>query len=130
MSKLFARFWQDDEGAIISVELILILAILIFGIIPGLVALRNGVVAAFVNLANAIQGIVINVVVDGIGVNQQGSPAPTGIAGVGGFNIISAVPDALQTVGVPPTSPNAYGASLILNLSTVEVAPATLVAFP
>ena len=52
MSKLLARFWQDDEGSIISVELILVIAILIFGIIPGLVALRNGVVATLTNLAN------------------------------------------------------------------------------
>lgn len=127
MSKLFARFWQDDEGAVISVELILVLSILIFGIIPGLVALRNGVVAAFVNLANAIQGVVLNVTVDGIGVNQSGAsqdPGATGIAGVGGFQIISAAPDALQTVGVPPT------AGEILVLGTVQVAPPTLITLP
>lgn len=127
MSKLFARFWQDDEGAVISVELILVLAILIFGIIPGLVALRNGIVAAFVNLANAIQGVVLNVTVDGIGVNQQGAsqaPGATGIAGIGGFQIISAAPDALQTVGVPPTG------GQILTLATVELAPPTLITLP
>lgn len=127
MSKLFARFWQDDEGAVISVELILVLSILIFGIIPGLVALRNGIVAAFVQIANAIQGVVINVTVDGIGVNQLGAsqaPGATGIAGVGGFQIIGVAGDQLQTVGVPPT-----GAE-ILSLTLVEMAPPTLITLP
>lgn len=48
----FARFWADDRGAVISVEMILILAILIFGIIPGLVALRNGVNSFLGSIAN------------------------------------------------------------------------------
>src|SRR5207244_3216190 len=46
MSNVLRRLWADDRGAVISTELVLVIAILIFGIIPGLVALRNSVIAA------------------------------------------------------------------------------------
>lgn len=53
MPPTFRRLWADDRGAVITVELILVLAILVFGIIPGLVALRNSANAALGSLANA-----------------------------------------------------------------------------
>jgi len=53
MLPTFRRFWSDDRGAVITVELVLVLAILVFGIIPGLVALRNSANAALGSLANA-----------------------------------------------------------------------------
>src|SRR4051812_16687266 len=52
MSVLLRRCWGDDRAAVISVELILIIGILVFGMIPGLVALRNGANAAMVSAAN------------------------------------------------------------------------------
>ena len=53
MMPMLRRFWDDDRGAVITVELVLVLAILVFGIIPGLVALRNSANAALGSLANA-----------------------------------------------------------------------------
>lgn len=55
---LFNRLWSDDDGAIISVEMILIIAILLFGIIPGLVAMRNSINAAFGTIGNILVRIV------------------------------------------------------------------------
>lgn len=57
MKLLLTRLWEDDSAAVISVELILIVTILVFGLIPGLVALRNSGIAVMTtmgNLANAL----------------------------------------------------------------------------
>jgi Flp pilus assembly pilin Flp len=53
MRTLLARLWADDRGAVISVEMILVIAVLVFGIIPGLVALRNGLNVFLASVANA-----------------------------------------------------------------------------
>ena len=52
MPTLLVRLWADDRGAVISVEMILIIAVLVFGIIPGLVALRNGLNVFLASIAN------------------------------------------------------------------------------
>ncbi|HEY2908972.1 MAG TPA: hypothetical protein VGI99_01935 [Gemmataceae bacterium] len=54
MTRLLRRFWDDDRGAIISVEMILIIAILVFGLIAGLVALRNSITAALGTIGNLL----------------------------------------------------------------------------
>src|SRR5947209_16507818 len=38
MANSLRQLWADDHGAVISTELVLVIGILIFGIIPGLVA--------------------------------------------------------------------------------------------
>jgi Flp pilus assembly pilin Flp len=58
MTSLVERLWADDQGAIISVEMILIIGIILFGIIPGFVAMRNSVNAAFGTIGNIIVRIV------------------------------------------------------------------------
>jgi Flp pilus assembly pilin Flp len=105
MSKLLTRFWNDDEGAIISVELILVLGVLIFGIVPGLVALRNSVIAALTNIGNALSGVVINVAVDGITVTGAGLGPQPAIAYTGGWQITQGYGQQLTTVGGPSPSP-------------------------
>jgi hypothetical protein len=57
MRQLLRRLWCDDRGAIISGELLLISTILVLGIIPGIVALRNGIVVELTEIANAIVAI-------------------------------------------------------------------------
>lgn len=52
MPALLGRCWDDDRAAVLSVELILIIGVLVFGMIPGLVALRNGANAALISAAN------------------------------------------------------------------------------
>ena len=115
MSKLFDRFWKDDEGAIISVELILVLGVLIFGIVPGLVALRNSVIAALTNIGNALSSVVINVAVDGITVGDATGAGTPAIAYVGGWQIQQAYGPQLTTVGGPSPTANV--------LASVPVAP-------
>ena len=58
MTNLAKRLWSDDDGAIISVEMILIIGVLLFGIIPGLVAMRNSINAAFGTIGNTLTRLV------------------------------------------------------------------------
>jgi Flp pilus assembly pilin Flp len=54
MRQLLQQLWHDDRGAVISGELLLVATILGLGIIPGVVALRNGIVVELTELGNAI----------------------------------------------------------------------------
>jgi len=57
MPRLLRRLWADDTAAVISSELVLVLGVLVFGLIPGFVALRNSGIAALTNLANIVRVI-------------------------------------------------------------------------
>jgi Flp pilus assembly pilin Flp len=54
MRKLFSQFWADDNGFIISVEMLFIAVILVIGIIGGLAALRAGVATELAKLGAAV----------------------------------------------------------------------------
>ena len=84
MTNLLRKLWADDDGAIISVELLLIVSILIFGLIPGLVALRNSIDAALTTTGNALVALVPSFTFSGFLVGQQGV-ANNNIAQVDGF---------------------------------------------
>lgn len=58
MRELLVRLWNDDNGAVVSVEILLIVSILIFGLIPGLVAMRNSMNSTLVTLGNLISRLV------------------------------------------------------------------------
>ena len=83
MKDLAKRLWADDSGAIISVEMILIIGVLIFGIIPGLVAMRNSINAAFGTIGNILVRIVPSFTFSGW--SFQGTPGGSTIAVIQGF---------------------------------------------
>lgn len=96
-----ALLWADDTGAVISAEYALVGGVLVSGVVPGLVAARNGVNAAYVNMGNTIQAAVPAVSYNGyqIGGANGGSP----IAAVGGQQIVPATqPQSLTAVSVAP----------------------------
>jgi Flp pilus assembly pilin Flp len=100
MSALFARLWDDDQGAIISVELVLVLAILVFGIIPGLVALRNSVIAALGTIGNALNQIVPSFTFSGYVI--FGASSGNTIAVIQGYQLNSSTANVLTSTQVPP----------------------------
>ncbi len=57
MRSLFSKLWADDKGVVLSAELALLLAIVVIGIIPGLVALRNAANSKLGTLANGILAV-------------------------------------------------------------------------
>ncbi len=85
MSTLLRQLWADDDGAIISVEFILVISILIFGIIPGLVALRNSVNAALTTTGNLIVALVPSFTFSGWLVGASSGDPALNVAQVNGF---------------------------------------------
>ena len=71
MLNLLRELWSDDDGAVVSVELLLIVTVLIFGLIPGYVALRNSVNATLVSLGNLIQAVVPSITFSGFEIRGQ-----------------------------------------------------------
>ena len=102
MTNLFARLWDDDQGAVISTELVLVLGILIFGIIPGLVALRNSVIASLTTIGNFLDRITPSFTYSGYAVVNAGSGVST-IALIGGLRIDYTTANQLSGVQVAPT---------------------------
>jgi Flp pilus assembly pilin Flp len=54
MRNLMARLWDDDDGALIAVEWIFLATILILGVIVGMVAVRQAILAELYDIANAL----------------------------------------------------------------------------
>ena len=54
MKELFRKLWKDEQGFIISAELVLVATLLVIGMIVGLTILRNQVVQELGDLAMAI----------------------------------------------------------------------------
>jgi Flp pilus assembly pilin Flp len=99
MSNMFRRLWADDEGAVISTELVLVLSILIFGIIPGLVALRNSIIAALGNIGDTLVELVPSFTYSGFEVGAAGGG--TVIALVNGYEAGTQV-TPLTGLSLPP----------------------------
>jgi len=106
MNRLICQLWNDDDAAVLSAELILILGIVVFGIIPGLVAIRNSTIAALATVANVISVLTPQVTI------SQISVAPTQYQVILGLNIttgtvigVNAQQLEPQVVTVDPVSP-------------------------
>ena len=113
MSSLLRKLWSDDDGAVISVEFILVVSILVFGIIPGLVALRNSVNAALTSTGNLINALLPSFTFSGWLVGASGGG--NNVAQVNGFQrnfdqttyltADQTAPVALPTLLIVPPAP-------------------------
>ena len=54
MRTLLSKLWADDKGAVISAELVLVLTLVVVGLIPGLIALRNTENASLATIGNEL----------------------------------------------------------------------------
>ena len=54
---IVARLWTDTSGFIVSIELVLISTIVVFGLIAGLAAIRDAVVSEISDVAGAVQDL-------------------------------------------------------------------------
>jgi Flp pilus assembly pilin Flp len=57
MRKLLARLWADDDGFIVSVEMLFIAVVLVIGIIAGLAALRAAVGTELTSLGSSVMDL-------------------------------------------------------------------------
>jgi Flp pilus assembly pilin Flp len=102
MLPVLRQLWADDDGAIISVEFLLITSVLIFGLIPGLVAFRNSVGAMFATLGNLITRLVPSFSFSGFQIVNNATTPPTVILSIGGISFTPDPPATLTALNTPP----------------------------
>jgi hypothetical protein len=140
MLSLMKRLWLDDDGAIISVEWILVVVVLLFGLIPGLVAVRNGTDATMGTIANLLLAVLPSFTFSGFTIGRQEGTLAPGTGGaharVGGYafstDFLSNPPDDGDPANSPPypfiwaVDDNSLpgGNTPVTLLSTVSVDPA------
>ncbi len=56
-TNIISRFWNEQDGAIISAEFILVATIMVLGVIVGLKSVRDSVVSELADVAQAIANI-------------------------------------------------------------------------
>lgn len=103
MKRLLRQFWRDDDGAVVSVELILIISILIFGLIPGLVALRNSGISLLTNLGNMANALIPSFTFSGFAITAGTGASVVTVVQVNGV-VFNPTPQFLTGSQVPPTS--------------------------
>jgi len=113
MRSLLSRLWDDDKGAIVAPEIVLILALTVLGIIPGAIALRNTTNASLATIGNELLSLQVGY-----------SFAPYTIIGSPGGNTIATVDGAVFA----PTTPTFLlstraGTTNAFNTNTVSPAP-------
>ena len=57
MKTIISRFWNEQTGAIVSAEVIMVATILVIGVIVGLKSLRDSVVSELADVAGAVGGV-------------------------------------------------------------------------
>jgi len=102
MSNVARRLWADDRGAVISTELVLIIGIMIFGLIPGLVAMRNSVIAALGTIGNTLADLVPSFTYSGFAIARQAGGGT--IAQVQGYQVDPSTVNKLTSSQLAPIS--------------------------
>jgi len=111
MTRTLRHLWDDDGGAVISVELVLILAILVFGMIPGLVALRNSGIAVLTTLGNLANSLIPSFTFSGFSILVGTPPNQTTLVQVNG---VSFTPSPGGTLTASQVAPIDLGASAVV----------------
>lgn len=99
---MMSQLWDDDRGAVVSVELVLVIGILVFGLIPGLVALRNSVIASMATIGNFLNRITPHFTYSGYAVTNEAGAST--IALIGGLQIDYNTGNQLSGVQIVPVS--------------------------
>jgi hypothetical protein len=111
------KLWNDDGGAIVSIEILFIIVILVIGLIAGWAALRQGTVFEYASVGNAValldEGYYIAPVVPTTG-NSDGTwvvhgftnntPAITTPIGLQTINNVNGVNTPTASTDVPGTT--------------------------
>lgn len=101
--ELVCKLWADDDGAVLSAEYVMVGGILVTGVIPGLVAARNAINTAYVNMGNTIVNAVPSPTYSGYAIGGANGGPP--VAAVGGVSApVAPQPGPLQVASVPPMS--------------------------
>ncbi len=109
MKSMLKKFWNDEAGFVVTVEMILVATVVVIGIVAGLTVVRDAILAELQDTANAINAV--NQSYGIAGATVAGADADTPIAKNGNtvFN------DAVEGETVPTTQ------GVVVSYSTVTV---------
>jgi hypothetical protein len=97
MTRLAARLWDDDSGALIATEYLFVVTILIIGTIVGLAAVREAINIELGEVANALLALSQGYTISG------STGANASFDGSQAFDTPSTVPEPIAT---PPAIPS------------------------
>jgi Flp pilus assembly pilin Flp len=75
---IWARFWSDDDGAILAIEWLFYVTIIVLGLVVGYTGLRDAVVTELTETGNAIMALSQGYIIQGVtgaGGSTDGSQA-------------------------------------------------------
>jgi len=104
------RLWNEENGAIISAEIVLVATILVIGVIVGLKSLRDAVVTELADVGQAIA-------------NLSQSYSVSGVAGHHAFTVGSAFFDVADFCDTNATPTDVGNSRCILICGSPVVAP-------
>jgi len=106
MKNVMRKFWNDEAGFVVSVELILIASILVIGLVTGFAMIRDAVLSELADTAAAIGTVNQSLAYSGV---TYGTGTGQGAASTAGGNFTDA-PDAWDgataTQGIGLSSPS------------------------
>ena len=97
MSQMFKKLWNDDRGALISTEFLLVATILVIGLVVGLSYVRNAVSSKLSELAQAITYLNVSYYFPGIEGNYSQNGA---LAGTAGTNVLNQIYPLMPTQNI------------------------------
>ena len=113
--KLMQKFWMDEAGVIVSTEIILVLMILVFGLIAGMVSLRDAVSQ---ELGDA--GLMVNTLDQSYSFSGNTNTVDDGGATVNASTPSSTFTDLVDENNIDVTDMAPAGLDLITPLGNVE----------
>lgn len=63
---IWARFWSDDDGAILAIEWLFYVTIIVLGLVVGYTGLRDAVVTELTETGNAIMALSQGYIIQGV----------------------------------------------------------------
>ena len=105
MQNMLKRLWNDDEGALISTEFLLVATILVIGLVVGLAYVRNAVTSKLSDFAQAISYLNVSYTFPGLeGKFSQAGPLAT----TAGTNVLNQVTPLLPIQDFAATQVTVY----------------------
>ncbi len=100
MSKIdLKRLWDDDDGFVVSTEVVFLFTIVVLGLIVGWNAIRDSVFSELADIANAFQAVDQSYTLTGL----RSSCVSTALTE--GSGLLDPVVDALDVTDIPPFDP-------------------------
>jgi hypothetical protein len=88
---MFQSFWEDDSGAILTLEIVLIATVVLLGVLTGLAALRDGIITELADLGGSISDLDQSYVIHGA-VSHSSATAGTDFNDLNDFGDVAGDP--------------------------------------